>query len=151
MERWFHTWMKELSLFSLYMSDGTFLPYNSTLYGSSNTDRIYSNFVCSNNSNSLSGCTNNAVPTNASNCVDQQVDVVLQCRRSKWYEYLLSYDSPSSLTLTQIIQGVLGTLLTCSYLVAMVQIQWAFLLVLVNLKFVLVADKNTMLHSVMIL
>ena len=65
------------------MSDGTFLTYNSTLYGSSDANRIYSNFVCSNNSYSLSDCTNNAVPANASNCVDQQMDVVLQCRRSK--------------------------------------------------------------------
>ena len=74
--------MNELSLF-FYTSDGTFLPYNSTLYGSSNTGRIYSNFMCSNNSDSLYGCTNNAVPANASNCVDEQIIVVLQCRRSK--------------------------------------------------------------------
>ena len=67
----------------IYTSDGTFLPYNSTLYGSSDTGRIYSNFVCSNNAYSLYACTNNAVPANASNCVNQQMDVVLQCRRSK--------------------------------------------------------------------
>ena len=81
--------MNELHLFSLYTSDGRFLPYNSTLYGSSNTGRMYSNFMCSNNFYSLSDCTNNAVPANASNCINQQMDVILQCRRSKWYEYLL--------------------------------------------------------------
>ena len=46
--------------------------------------------MCSNNSYSLYACTNNAVPANASNCVDEQMVVVLQCRKSKWYEYLLS-------------------------------------------------------------
>ena len=50
---------------------------------SSDTGRIYSNFVCRNNSYSLSECTNNAVPANASSCVNQQMDVVLQCRQSK--------------------------------------------------------------------
>ena len=46
--------------------------------------------MCSNNSYSLYACTNNGVPANASNCVDEQMVVVLQCRKSKWYEYLLS-------------------------------------------------------------